>query len=99
MTEPLSPYSASTYDRRSEVEAILLADDTLLGRVYRHDLSGLTPTEIATEEGNENVGFVYNYRTQLRALLDEEVPNSSNISLQASRRVRKWLRTKALSRS
>lgn len=97
MTEPLSPDPATPYDRRSELEAILLADDTLLGRVYRHDLAGLTPTEIATEEHNENVGFVYNYRTQLRAILDEEVPNSSNISLQSSRRVRKWLRTKPLS--
>lgn len=81
------------YDRRAEVEAILMADETLLGRVYRHDLQGRTPAEIAAAEGNENVGFVYNYRTQLRALLDGEIPTSPNIALQTSRRVKKWLKT------
>lgn len=97
MTEPIEHEPTLSYDRRSEVRSILSADDTLLGRVYRYDLEGLTPTEMAAQEGNENVGFAYNYRTQLKALLDEEIPNSSSIALQTSRRVRKWLRTKPLS--
>ena len=50
------------FDRASEVDQILEQDTTLLGRVYRHDLEGLTPTQIAEAEGNANVGFVYTYR-------------------------------------
>ena len=84
-------------DRADEVRAILMADDTLLGRVYRHDLEGRTPTEMAQAEGNENVGFVYTYRAQIRALIDGEIPTSPTISLQAARRVRKWLKTLQLS--
>ncbi|WP_107771027.1 hypothetical protein [Nocardioides sediminis] len=83
----------SQYDRRAEVEAILAGDDTLLGRVYRYDLEGRTPLEIAEEEGNASPGFVYGYRSTLKALLDEEIPNSTNLALAAARRVRKWLKT------
>lgn len=85
------------YDRRAEVVAILARDETLLGRVYRYDLEGRSPSEIASAEGVANVGFVYSYRTQLRALVDEEIPTSPNIALQASRRVRKWLKTLGMS--
>jgi hypothetical protein len=82
-----------TYDRPGEVRDILQVDDTLLGRVYRHDLAGLSPTEIAQAEGNEGVGFVYTYRTQIRALISGEIPTSPTISQQTARRVRKWLKT------
>lgn len=92
-----APVGDSAYNRADEVRALLMADDTLLGRVYRHDLEGRTPTEIAEAEGNENVGFVYTYRAQLRALVDAEIPTSPTISLQAARRVRKWLKTRSMS--
>ncbi len=85
------------YDRKAEVEAILASDETLLGRVYRYDLDGLTPLEIAESEGNASPGFVYGYRMTLRALLEDEIPNSTNIALAAARRVRKWLKTAPLS--
>jgi hypothetical protein len=84
---------AQHYDRRSEVEAILASDDTLLGRVYRYDLAGRTPLEMAEEEGNAGPGFVYGYRTALRALLDEEIPTSTTLALAAARRVRRWLKS------
>lgn len=83
----------ATYDRRAEVEAILKQDDTLLGRVYRYDLDDLTPVQMAEKEGNAGPGFVYGYRTTIRALLDEEIPGSTNLALAASRRVRKWLKS------
>jgi hypothetical protein len=89
MTDSADP----DYDRRAEVMALLAVDDTLLGRVYRYDLEGLTPVQMAAEEGNENPGFVYNYRTQIRALTDGDIPVSPNIALQTARRARKWLKT------
>jgi len=85
------------YDRRAEVVAILARDETLLGRVYRYDLEGKSPSEMASAEGVANVGFVYNYRTQLRALVDDEIATSPTIALQVSRRVRKWLKTLGMS--
>lgn len=88
-----TPAIASQYDRKVEVGAILAEDDTLLGRVYRYDLEGLTPLEIAEAEGNASPGFVYGYRMTLKALLEDEIPNSTNIALAAARRVRKWLKT------
>jgi hypothetical protein len=81
------------YSRQAEVEAILAADDTLLGRIYRYGLDGLTPVEIAEAEGNASPGFVYGYRTALRALLDEEIPTSTTLALAAARRVRRWLKS------
>lgn len=91
------PPPSAAYSRQAEVEAILANDDTLLGRIYRYDLEGLTPIEIAEAEGNASPGFVYGYRMTLRALLSDEIPNSTNIALAAARRVRKWLKTVPLS--
>lgn len=86
-----------SYDRAAEVRKILQDDDTLLGRVFRHDQAGLTPTQMAQAEGNEGVGFVYTYRAQIRALVDGDIPTSPTIARQAARRVRKWLKTLDLS--
>ena len=91
------PTEAAAYDRTAEVRVILSEDRTLLGRVYRHDLEGLSPTQIAEAEGNEGVGFVYTYRAQIKALLYGEIPTSPTISQQSARRVRKWQRTLELS--
>ena len=44
------------YDRRAAVEAILLKDDSLMGRIYRYGLEGKTPAEIAEAEDNQTVG-------------------------------------------
>lgn len=85
------------YDRRAEIEAILADDDTLLGRVYRYDLAGRTPLEMAEEEGNASPGFVYGYRSTLKALLEGEIPSSTNLAVAAARRVRKWLKTVPMS--
>lgn len=84
------------YDRVQTVSAILSQDDTLLGRVYRYDLEGLTPAEIAIEEGNSGPGFVSNHRAQIRALRDGDIPSSPSIALQTARRVRKWLKSPRL---
>src|SRR4051794_19788040 len=97
MTTSPATGDAASYDRKAEVQAILEEDQTLLGRVYRHDLEGLSPTEMAEAEGNEGVGFVYTYRAQIRALLHGEIPTSPTISQQTARRVRKWMKTLELS--
>src|SRR4051794_34947013 len=45
----------SSYDRESAVRAILEQEDSVLGRVYRYDVEGLTPAEIAQAEENQEV--------------------------------------------
>jgi hypothetical protein len=38
------------YDRRTEVESLLAADDTVLGRLFRYEIEGLTPQEMTARE-------------------------------------------------
>lgn len=85
------------YDREAEVRLILTDDQTLLGRIYRYELDGLTPSQIAEEEGNQGPAFVYNYRLQINALLSGEAPTSPWAALAVARKLRKWLKTVDLS--
>src|SRR5690242_2323767 len=87
------PQSEGSYDREAEVRTILGREDSLLGRVYQHDLEGRTPAEIAEAEGNQEVAFVYNYRLQIRALVSGEVPSSPWAAGSVAAKLRKWLRT------
>lgn len=85
--------SAETYDRRAAVEAILAADESLTGRIYRYDLRGMSPADIAAAEDNQGVAFVYNYRLQIHALLTGEVPTSPWAAQSVAAKVRRWLKT------
>lgn len=80
------------YDRRAAVEAILAEDDSLTGRIYRYDLEGKSPAEIAAAEDNQGVAFVYNYRLQIHALLTGEVPTSPWTARSVAAKLRRWLR-------
>lgn len=86
----------STYDRESQVRAILEQENTVLGRVYRYDLEGRTPAEIAEAEGNQEVAFVYNYRLQIAALVSGEVPSSPWAARSVAAKLRRWLKDPAL---
>lgn len=88
--------SNSSYDREAAVRAILAQEDSVLGRVYRYDLEGRTPAEMAEAEGNQEVAFVYNYRLQIAALLSGEVPNSPWAARSVAAKLRKWLKSSDL---
>ena len=85
------------YDRKAEVCAILEADDSLLGRVWRGDQEGMTPEDHAQAAGVKSAGFVYNYRRTIQALIDGNPPTSPSISQNVARVARTWLRHKDLS--
>lgn len=87
-----SPTGGDSWDRRTAVRALLQVDDTLMGRVYRHLEAGRTPQEIAEAEGNQTVAFVYNYRLQIDALVDWEVPTSAWAARAVASKVRRWLK-------
>lgn len=92
MTEASQPY-----DRRAEVEGLLTDDTTVLGNVWRYELENLTPTQMMEREGVGTVGFVYSYRSLIRALVHDEVPASTTLAGQAAGRVRAWLKKQPLS--
>lgn len=85
------------FDRRPEIEALLAADETVLGNVWRYRQEGLTPKQMAEREGTATVGFVYNYNDLLAVLHDGKVPESPSMAQTGARRIRSWLQAKQLS--
>lgn len=85
----------SGHDRRAEVDALLEADETVLGTVWRSLQQGKTVAEIADEEGTTQ-GPVYSNRGLINALLDGTVTNSPFVARQHAARIRSWLRQKPL---
>lgn len=84
------------YDRRAEVERLLAADQTVLGRVWRYEQEGMTPQQM-TEAESVATGWVSNYRTLIRVLRDGEIPTSPSTAHAGGRRVRSWIRKPELS--
>lgn len=85
------------FDRRAEVEQLLEADRTVLGRLFWYEREGLTPEEMTEREGVSSRGWVYSYRTLLRVLRDGEVPDAPTVAAAAARRLRAWLKKPELS--
>ena len=85
------------YDRRAEVERLLAADDTVLGRLWKYDQEGRSPQEMTDIEGVATTGWVAAYRTLVRVLRDGEIPASPSSAQTAARRVRSWLKKLDLS--
>lgn len=88
--------SSSGFDRRSEVSALLDADDTAAGDVWRRLRGGATPQQIAEEDGI-TVGPVYSFINLHNALLEGTVSSAPSVARGVAGRVRTWLRTKPLS--
>jgi hypothetical protein len=85
------------FDRRSEVSALLDADETTAGDVWRRLKAGKTPQQIAEEDGI-TLGPVYSFINLHNALLEGTV--SSSPWLARSRWTRpQWLKTKPLQRA
>ena len=90
-------YTNPGYDRRAEIERLLAADDTVLGRLWKYDQEGRSPQEMTDIEGVATTGWVSNYRTLVRVLRDGEIPTSPSTAQTAARRVRSWLKKLDLS--
>jgi hypothetical protein len=84
------------FDRRSEVSALLEADETAAGDVWRRVRDGKTPQQIAEEDGITS-GPVYSFINLHNALLEGTVSASPTVARGVAGRVRKWLKTKPLS--
>lgn len=66
---------------RAELEAVISNDDKLLGQIYLLTKQGITNAkEIVEHSDAANRGVVYNNLTQLKALLDGEMPTGATIS-------------------
>ncbi|MFY9265125.1 MAG: GIY-YIG nuclease family protein [Solirubrobacterales bacterium] len=88
---------ASPFDRAAEVEQLLAADETTLGRFWSYEEEGLSAQEMADREGTAGQGWVSNYRTLVHALRDGEVPTAPSVAAACARRIRSWLKNKELS--
>jgi hypothetical protein len=84
------------FDRRLEVSALLEADETTAGDVWRRLKAGKTPQQIAEEDGI-TVGPVYSFLNLHNALLEGTVSSAPSVARGVAGRVRKWLKTKPLS--
>lgn len=93
----MSELSPEPFSRCAEVDDILSADNSLLGRVYRYDLEGLTAQEMAEREDTATANFVSKYRRFIHGLRTGEIPTSPTISKELASRVRTWLKRNDLS--
>ena len=78
----------SNYDRRVEVEALLAADETLLGRYWRYVQEGIGKEEMAEREGVPTTGWTSNYDYLVRSLRDGRIANSPSGARQSAARIR-----------
>jgi hypothetical protein len=82
---------------RAELEAVLEADKSRLGQVYRAWQRGLDARAIADELEVRTSGFVWNYERIARAVLDGDLPRAPTVALFAAQRYRSILRSARLS--
>lgn len=80
--------TAPSPEVRAELAALVEEDQSRLGDVYRLTARGLTPPEIAKELGVDSSGFVSNYRSIARALLEGTMPSGPSTAKQAAGGVR-----------
>lgn len=74
------------FDRRLEVSALLEADETAAGDVWRRLKAGTTPQQIAREDGI-TVGPIYSFINLHNALLEGTVSSAPSVA-RGSRRTR-----------
>jgi hypothetical protein len=82
---------------RAEVAALLDADVTRLGQVYRGLQRGLTPDAIAAELDVASSNYLWNYERIIKAMLDGQLPNAPSVALQVARKFRTFLKSSRLS--
>ena len=80
---------------REELEAILRADESLLGEVFRRPK--FTGREIMEELGKSSPGFVANYRAVIAAIVEGDVVRARPYTEQTRGAIRSLLRRRDLS--
>jgi hypothetical protein len=91
---PLQPSA----EVRTELRALLAADESRLGQVYRCLEEGLDADAIASKfEVGYSSNFGWNYRRLIRALIDADLPTAPTVALAAARRFRSILKDTNLS--
>ena len=88
----------STYNRESEITALLEQDKTKLGRYWSYKRRGLSAEQIAEREGDATVGWIFNYQKLIHILRDGLVPESPSLARQGASKVSQWLKSKKMSR-
>ena len=86
-----------TDDVRAELVALLEADESRLGQVYRGLQRGLDAAAIAEELGVGTSNFVWNNERFAKTLLDGNLPTAPTVALGAARKFRSILRSSHLS--
>jgi hypothetical protein len=82
---------------RAELVALLEADESRLGQVYRGLQRGLDAGAIADELGVGTSNFVWNQERTARALLDGNLPGAPTVALGTARKFRSILQSARLS--
>ena len=82
---------------RAEIEAILAADESVLGEVFRRTRAGETPAQIQAARRLAYPNFVYNYLRTVEALLGTELPAAPTVALGVARTFRRILKRTDLS--
>lgn len=77
---------------RAELAALIEADQSRLGDVYRMTARGLTPPQIAQELGVDSSGFVSNNRSIAKALVEGTMPSGPSVAKQVASSVRGLMR-------
>lgn len=96
--EPLEAGPVQPGDEvRNELRALLAADETRLGQVYRCLDEGLDAGAIAEKFGVSYPSFVWNYNRLIKALLDGNLPTAPTVALAAARKFRTILKNTSLS--
>lgn len=86
-----------TDDIRAELTALLEADQSRLGQVYRAQQRGLDASAIADELEVATSNFVWNNERVTKALLDGDLPTAPTVALGTARKFRTILRSSNLS--
>jgi hypothetical protein len=86
-----------SYDRKTEIKALLDADDTALGDIWRQMQDGSSIEQIANERGAQ-ISVIYAFQRTIRILLEGEVPERPFVAANNASRIRSWLKKKTMSR-
>lgn len=82
---------------REEIEALLTADGSLLGEVWRRTQAGETAEQIQAARGNQYPSFVWNYRRILTALVEGDLPTATTVAGAVASTFRRVLKKSRLS--
>ena len=82
----------NTDQYQNEIREALSRDDTRLGDVWRLSDEGKSPTEISQELNVSTIGFVYTYRSYIRAIEEGDISFSPSIAKQSGRALRSFLK-------